>query len=168
MPENTPTKLHTPPSRFSGHGGREDKIMGIQGRWQGQVAAARRKVFDSSDQLSLGELILKLEAITDRNLLVCFDFCNASPTSLMSWRGIYAELCLGFTMDPTQITIGQLLVKLKGAIGATYMGYKGGDYVMERTTPMWVANYGGSGSTAIVNVLTDGYQAILETRYREA
>jgi hypothetical protein len=31
---------------------------------------------------------------------------------------------------------------LTEAIGKTYTGYKGGEYVMGKVTPVWVANYG--------------------------
>lgn len=59
------------------------------------------------------------------------------------------------------------LQMLKGAVGKTFMGYKGGDFVMSRQTPVWVANYGDAGHTAVIGVVDDGYQVILITALRE-
>lgn len=142
------------------------------------VKEQRRQEFNTSEQLSLGELIAKLEAIKptyvgyqekEEPKLVYFDFPEARPTRLMSWRGAYEELALGFTWneEAEYPTVTELLEDLRGAIGKTFTGYKGGDFVMGKTTPIWVANYGRSDNTAIVEVRDDGYSVILETRHCE-
>lgn len=61
------------------------------------VKAQRRVAFENSPKLTLGELIAKLEAVPDekKDKTVQFDFEYAYPTTLTSWRGIYAELALG-------------------------------------------------------------------------
>jgi hypothetical protein len=134
--------------------------------------------FDKSSQLSLGELIAKLEAISptytdyqekEQPKLVYFDFPEAKPTHLDSWRGAYDELALEFTWEEEakSPTVTGLLEELREAIGKTYTGYKGGDFVMGKTTPIWVANYGHSDNTAIVGVIDDGYSVILETGHCE-
>ena len=56
---------------------------------------------------------------------------------------------------------------LKLAIGEVFEGYKGGDYTMSKNTPVWVANYGNSGNTGIVDVIHDEYQVVLVTQYCE-
>jgi hypothetical protein len=49
------------------------------------------------------------------------------------------------------------------ADGKTFTGYKGGDYHMDRSTPVWVANHNESGSTAIVDIRDGGWRTILVT-----
>lgn len=62
-------------------------------------------------------------------------------------------------------TIQELLTELKSAIGKEYTGWKGGEFRMDENTPVWVANSGNSGHTAIVDVLDEGWQVILVTEY---
>lgn len=58
-----------------------------------------------------------------------------------SWRGIYAELAF----EPAEnVTIGSMLACAKEALGKTYQGYKGGDFVMDEHTDVRIA-YAGSG-----------------------
>jgi hypothetical protein len=72
---------------------------------------------------------------------------SAYPTELMSWRGVYAELSFGFSFEGKEPTVKKIITELREAVGKTYEGYKGGDFVMGRSTPVWVANYGNSGDT---------------------
>lgn len=115
-------------------------------------------------QITLGELIAALSAFA-RDKGVRFDFEYARPTTLASWRGVYAELALGFTFDApsANVTVGPLLDHLQSAVGETFTGYKGGDFVMDKETPLWVANYGNCGTTAIQGVLDLGYEVVICT-----
>lgn len=118
--------------------------------------------------LSLRKIIDKLEVIKEKNkdkedFWVRFDFGSLVPTTLHSWRGVYAELAIGYGDPKGWPKIGDVIDVFKGAIGTTYTGYKGGDFTMNESTPVWVANYGDVGNTAIVDVKDDGYQAILVT-----
>ncbi len=141
--------------------------MDLQEVLSNAVKAKRTEELKTSPQLTLGELILKLEAVTKKELNVYFDFECARPTHLNSWRGSYDELALSFMFEGDVLTVEKLLTILKGAVGKTYIGYKGGDYVMGKTTPVWVSNYGNSGNTAVVDVLVLDYSIILETKYCE-
>ena len=123
------------------------------------------------EQLTLGGLIAKLEAIKDKEKHVWFDFEDAFPTRLESWRGIYEYLALGFSFPyqdkQEEPTVTVLLQRLKGAVGSTFEGYKGGTYRMSEKTPVWVANHGNVGNTALSGVLDGEAGVILETRYKE-
>lgn len=44
-------------------------------------------------------------------------------------------------------------------------GYKGGEFGVGESTPVWVANWGDCHDTAIVGIVDGGYQAIIETAY---
>jgi hypothetical protein len=130
-----------------------------------QIKAARAETFAKSDQITLGALIAKLQAVKDKKSPVVFDFCGMKPTNVYSWRGAYCELALGYTdPDSKDVTVASLLKELKSAIGKSFTGYKGGDFTMSKDTPIWVDNWGRYTLTAIVDVLDDGYQVMLITK----
>jgi len=94
---------------------------------------------------------------------VHFDFVNAKPCRLGSYRGYYAHLALGWTQRhltgsgvPTD-KADELLAHLKSAIGQVFYGYKGGEYVMDERTPVWVDNYGECSGTAVTGIQDCGY-----------
>lgn len=116
--------------------------------------------------MTLGNLIRKLEEFP-KDRTVRYDFCDLIPTDLDSWRGVYAELALGWSEDtyPSKApNVEQLLGRLRAADGVTYEGYKGGEYKMDMSTPIHVDNPGRYTQTDLVGVLDGGYCVILETR----
>lgn len=137
----------------------------------------RANRFSNSNQLSLGELIEKLDATIDEkeDKCVSFDFGTAVPTTLDSWRGSYDELALGYKLtgyDNNEdhfgsITNKALIEELKSAIGKEFTGWKGREFVMDESTPVWVDNAGNSSNTAIVGVLDDGWRVVLITSFTE-
>lgn len=142
----------------------------------------RRKQFSQSSQLSLGELIKKLEAIKDEKKdtedekTVVYDFENSFPTRLDSWRGSYDELALGFDLygyntkqDPKskQPKLSKLIEHLKSAVDKEYGGWKGGDFMMDENTPLWVNNPGNYTTTMIIDVMDRGWEVVLITMDRE-
>jgi hypothetical protein len=102
----------------------------------------------------LKNLIKELENQPQENS-ISFDFCGAAPNGIDSSRGSYDELALSFDFGETKVS--NLLKMCKAAIGTTYHGYKGGEYVMNETTPVWVDNYGIWSSTKITGVHDLGY-----------
>ena len=156
--------------------------MNITEYMQNAIEQGRKITFARSDQLSLGEMILKLEPILQRKNkviekyksepTVIYDFGELFPTSIDSWRGSYSELALNYkeydNNDKIQpMTITEFVKMLKGAIGSTYTGYKGGEFTMKKDTPVWVANYGYSSETAIIDIVDSEYNIILITALRE-
>ena len=90
--------------------------------------------------MTLGELINELKKM-DVNKTVPVGF--GSPHS---YRGYYEDLAF----EPAEnVTIGSMLTHAESALGKTFQGYKGGDYVMEDYTTVWIANYGESGGEVI-------------------
>ena len=118
--------------------------------------------------LRLGEFISLLEK-RPGNQSVEFDFCGFGVGGVGSYRGFYEDLALEPAEDFTDRykDVSALLQRLKKALGETFEGYKGGDYVMSEETILWAAKYGESGSTAIVGVTGDRYLTIIETRWVE-
>ena len=145
-------------------------MLDLQSYMDSAVKAARQKTLATSDQLTLGEMILMIEGVTGKHEdepSVYYDFGNFFPTSIDSWRGSYSELALNYTEDGEPLKISKFLELLKGAVGETFTGYKGGDFTMSKHTPIWVANYGSSGSTAVVNMIDEKWRIIIVTGYRE-
>lgn len=140
------------------------------------MRVARDAAFNSSDQLSLGDLIDQCEAISAIGASrsdgsppeVAFDFGYFHPVEIDSWRGSYAELALTYADENTApMTLPAFIEKLRWADGETFTGYKGGEFTMSRRTPVWVANYGQSGNTAVIGVIDNGYQVIITTGWRD-
>lgn len=122
-------------------------------------------------QWTLGQLIDALEGQKQTNP-VRFDFCMVEPTKLNSYRGYYEDLALGWKPQTNypKPTVADLLATLKKQLGTTVHGYKGGEYVVSRSQILYVANYGDTGSTAVVGVDScgdSGWQTIIKTLYTE-
>lgn len=105
------------------------------------------------EAMTLGELIAQLESL-DPEREVEFDFGYMEPTTFASWRGNYAELALGYgpSRFPEKVRVGKLLALCEAADGKIMEGWKGGDYLMTRKTPVWIDNSGDFSSTKLVAV----------------
>jgi hypothetical protein len=117
-------------------------------------------------QLNLGELIYELEKCRP-DTQVNYDFGALIPDGFDSYRGYYEQLALGWKEGEHGeiVTVEELLTKAKETELKEFTGYKGGEYVMYRETPLWVANYGRCHGTAIVGVTDNGYQVIINTAH---
>lgn len=87
--------------------------------------------------MSLGEIIERLKKEQDLTRRVLLGL--GSPGS---YRGYYE--CLGFIPTPNTSII-QMIGCAQRAVGATYDGYKGGEYVMTVDTECYLAVHGDSG-----------------------
>ncbi len=117
-------------------------------------------------QLSLGELISQLSSIDmSDNPGIKFNFGKMVPWCLSSWRGAYHELAIeplelqqwlrmpiNKGKDSYKRLAKDFLEGLKSAVGKTFEGYKGGEYVMFEEAPLWVANWGEATHCAVVGV----------------
>lgn len=152
------------------------------------VETERAARFKDSPQITLGELIRLMEAIPPtyesggqtHDKHVWFDFANTYPSTVQSWRGSYRELAITFDYDgqltspyradhswSNSMTVERFLTMLREAVGATFQGYKGGDYTMSERTPVWVANWGDSGNTGVVGVRDLGWSVVIDTAWCE-
>lgn len=112
-------------------------------------------------QLTLGDLISKLKE-SNPGMTIKFDFCYFCPVSINSYRGYYDHLAIGYEQYK-EVTVAQLLTLCEGAVGKTFEGYKGGDYKMSLSTPLWVDNYGEMTGTTITGVVDDEVVVTLVT-----
>lgn len=84
-----------------------------------------------------------------------------------SFRGYYSDLAL--EPKDTPGTVAELLSDLTAVHNRELTGYKGGEYLMDSDTPLWVAFYGTSSDIAITGLdLADaGERIVVLTRNTE-
>ena len=145
-------------------------IMDLQDILDNAMAANREEQMKTSNQLTIGELILKLESVDTLEKAVFFDDTDIRPTDVGSWRGSYREFALRYSDEDEfdGFTGEKLLETLEDAIGSSFTGYKGGEFKMGKVTPVWVANYGDSSGFSsryqgVVNVSETEERIVIET-----
>lgn len=91
------------------------------------------------EQMVLGELEKVLSEMDQAAIL--------SPCSgLVSYRGYYDEVCINTSHDK-EMSVADLLSEVREALGGkVYVGYKGGEFVYQELTPVWIADYDMTGS----------------------
>jgi hypothetical protein len=103
--------------------------------------------------MKLNDLIDALTEVDPKTEIVFDD--GAVPTAFDSWRGIYAELALGYEHQGRCLA-GDLCKAAEKAVGKTFEGYKGGEFVMSAETPVWRDNYGEYTCTGIMKLVPAG------------
>ena len=71
------------------------------------------------------------------------------PGMASSYRGYFSDLA--FAPRVTPITVGEFQKVCDKALCRTFEGYKGGDYVMDAGTPLWISDYGAASCHAITS-----------------
>lgn len=117
-------------------------IDGLSAQWQRER---------SDSQMTLGGLIHALEGMPADAQVA--NLCGAH-----SYRGYYCDLA--FERAEGTRAAGDLLAECRNCMGQVFEGYKGGDFMMGASTPLWVAEYGCSGDK-LMAVHADG---TIETR----
>lgn len=145
--------------------------MEIQDYINAKMIELREERLSNSQQLLLGELILKLENIKDKTKPIIFDF-GMKPAGASSWRGSYCELGLKYSENgggearwqsdriykklddgdvlyesdsfklPENPTAQNFLDMLNALKDKTMTGYKGGDFKMHENVAVYFGNYG--------------------------
>lgn len=91
----------------------------------------------SRTQMTLGGLIDVLESM-DRTVQINLGHPN-------SYRGYCSDLAL----EPCNATVQDLLNECRSVMGHVLYGYKGGEFIMHQSTPVWVASWGRTGRKLI-------------------
>lgn len=104
----------------------------------------------AQDQMTLGDMIERLEEM-DPEVMVGLEEGGHS------YRGYYIDFAFG----SGSTKVHKLLQSCNDAMGEVFGGYKGGDYVMGKLTPVWVAGYGDCGSK-LMGINDDGTVATKE------
>lgn len=150
-------------------------MFDLQQMVNASMSKLREERLSNSDQLLLGELKLKLEAIKDKTKPIVFDF-GMKPAGASSWRGSYKELGLEYSKNgggsaswnsdevewvsedgeyksyksesfsiPENPTAQNFLDMLNALTDKEMVGYKGGDFVMHKNVAVYFGNYGEVG-----------------------
>lgn len=112
-----------------------------------QVKHERFQRFRKSEQFSLGKLIYELKNMDRPNAGVMFSD-GTYPGRLSSWRGSYDELAVVPEQEEYYNSLSDFVAVLESAVGKTFEGYKGGEFVMDEHSPVWVAEWGDNAYTA--------------------
>ena len=79
-----------------------------------------------------------------------------------SYRGYYSDLA--FSLVYEEMTAGKLLKKCKKILNSEYTGYKGGEYIMDASTPLWISDYGVASSFAVIGLYHNDGICYLQTK----
>jgi len=137
----------------------------------------RPTAIEGKEQLTLGELIELIEKAPlkytdyeekEQPKSINFDFGNAYPDGLTSWRGAYEELAICYSDERNEdVTAEKFLKRLKEANGETFTGWKGGEFKMDLDTPLWIANSGHSSNSVPIGVHVGEYSITILTTFCE-
>ena len=97
-------------------------------------------------QMTLGKMIDVLEKLPP-------DMDMANLTSPHSYRGYYCDLA--FENPNSSQKVGVVLEECKLAMGRTFCGWKGGEFMMGDSTPVWIAERGDCG-IKLIDIKEDG------------
>lgn len=132
--------------------------MDIQKMLDMMQEASRRE--RSRYHLTIGAALKEMAALDQSMLLIADEGVGVSNPH--SYRGYYSDLAL--EPSPPQNTVGEFWSMLSEANGATFEGYKGGDFTMDENTPLWLSPYGTTGRAIMGWQERDGV-IVLQTRY---
>jgi hypothetical protein len=119
--------------------------MDIQNFINGMSAAFKHA--RSKTQMTLGDMIDRLAAMPQ----------DAEVDALgrpISYRGYYSDLA--FTPKEGRMKVSEALALCRSCEGRVFNGYKGGEFTMDRNTPVWIADVGDSGSPRIMDLDSAG------------
>jgi len=120
---------------------------------------------ESGKEYNLGRLIDDLKPYKDDFLDVEFED-GTIPTEFDSWRGSYCELMLGYT-DKGKMRSCDFYRKAFNTNGSMFIGYKGGEFIMDLNTPIHKDFYGGASGDKIIGIEKRNDKLIILTREDE-
>ena len=108
----------------------------------------RQSKLKEAKEYNLGRFIKDLEKYRESLIEIIFDD-GSSPVDFGSWRGVYN--CLALEYDKNKNYAETIYRKAYNTNNSIFVGYKGGDFIMDEDTPIYQANYGESGVDIIKN-----------------
>ena len=111
--------------------------------------------------MTVGHVLAALKRL-DHDGNIQFDFGGFYPYGLNSYRGYYEDLSIGYGRDP--MTVKQFEALLLGAIGRNFVGYKGGEYEMGKSTFIWVDDHSSANGVGLVGIENHKHWASITTK----
>lgn len=124
-----------------------------------EVAQSERKNY----HMSLGELIDFLNDVVPADMPVVLDYnTKLSAAAPHSYRGYYSDLAI----EPTEnvVTARVLQQELTDILDTELTGYKGGEFLMDSTVPVWVSGYGSASGRAVMSAAVIDSKVVLLTK----
>ena len=113
--------------------------------------------------MNLGQFVQELRKYP-LSALVTIEPFELYPTTFDSYRGYYNELALGYSIEEPEklMTVEDLIHEAINCIGKEFTGYKGGQFVMDTNTPLWISNYGKCSGAKVREIIMplNGYVEI--------
>lgn len=131
--------------------------------------ARERQRQRAKKMMTLGKLIGRLKQMPlDRPIVFDFDL-SVSPLSLMSYRGYYCDLSVDRSEPGSIVTVESFLTICKDAMGRTFTGYKGGEFLMGDSTPVWISEYGLNENLGFesIDFDEDSHLVVIKTKVEE-
>lgn len=116
----------------------------------------------SKYQMTLGQLVEELEQLAPDTPIMLSDGNGESPGRAMSYRGYYSDL--SFEPSEKPITAKAFATEARRALGNSFEGYKGGEYIMGTDTPLWISEYGCSSGRAVMGLTMSNGIAYLQIK----
>lgn len=117
------------------------------------------------NQITLGKLRAALKKAKPNAVVQLGGANTGFPNDSMSYRGYYEDI--SFEPGPNEISAKEFLASVNDVIGKSFTGYKGGQYVMDENTPVWIAHYGSSGN-AVIDVRVTSKSVAIITNHVDA
>jgi hypothetical protein len=97
--------------------------------------------------MNISEIITELRRFSGETIVTLkYNHQEENWGDLDSYRGYYSELAVD-TGD-TKVDVAHVIKALDEAVGLTFTGYKGGEYMMSGNTDLYWAEYGCLGPVA--------------------
>ena len=115
---------------------------------------------------SINELITMFEKVEDKECTVWIFNDLMLNGQLCSYRGYYEQLALCYEFsawDKDAMSVADLIKRLEAAKGQEFEGWKGGDFMMFGSTPIWLANPGHNPGAIITGYIKDYGRIYLQT-----
>lgn len=100
---------------------------------------------------------------------IYFDFCGCVPTTIGSWRGIYAEPALGwepagYSGNVKEYPTARILAERIRNNLCDHQGWKGGTYSYDGSEELHIDNRGDYTGTEIDRIEVGKYSIVIHTR----
>ena len=93
----------------------------------------------SQYHVTLGKLLDVLEAQpAEKRFALAMPQADSHLVHPHSYRGYYSDLAFEFDLGTS--TVGEMLPVVRDCLDREFMGYKGGEYFMDRDTPLWISS----------------------------
>lgn len=118
--------------------------------------------------LTVIQLINEIKKLK-RDTAIRYDFGYFSPVGFHSYRGFYEDVAIGFEYRQDNLMAMDFLKQLKNMLGKEIHGWKGGTYIVEPDSYLWVSKDASEANGTVITGVTDlGYgYAILNTAYED-